>query len=755
MKKKIVKKRKFLPTSLSGVIYIGVMIAGMVAGVFVSYIVSAAMLDVNEYKFSFTSGIYYIDSDTQKATLYETIQGGENREWADMNEIPDHVQNAAVAIEDERFFEHPGVDVKRLTGAVISAVTGSDTYGASTITQQLVKNLTGNDKRSVKRKIQEMWTALQFERRYSKREILELYLNSIYLSEGCYGIKSAAKVYFNKDVEDLTIAEGASLVGITQLPTYYDPFLNPENNKDKQERVLGKMHELGYITDEEYQAAMAEELKFATENKNYIVRPMSYFSDQVISDVIRDLQEKKKYTKTAATHLVYSGGIRIISTVDPDIQGAMEDVFEDNAYFPGSSGGVKPEAAMTVMEPYSGQVVAMVGGRGVKSGHRVLNRATGTTRAPGSTIKPLSTYGPAIENGTITPASTFIDEPTDFGNGYAPKNWYNGFRGKRTALLALEESGNIIPAKIVQEMGPNESFDFMEDLGFTTLVDKETQSNGDVITDKTLGALALGGLTYGVSTYEMTAAYSAFVNKGVYTAPYTYTRVEDSEGNIILENKKSSEVAMSERTAAIITDMLVSTVRNGLASASQLPGGMPTAGKTGTTDSDVDRWFVGYSPYYVGAVWFGYDTQRTVVTNSSINPALNIWRAVMTKAHEGLDHKNFAQVSGTTYATICTIEGELAGENCSARRVLFKNGTQPKNYCEGHISEEEEEGEGEEAEGEEIDPENPDSTPSGEGTTDAPPAEGSVPPAQTPATPPTSTPASPPADPAIPEIELN
>lgn len=746
MKKKAVKKRKILPSTLAGLIYLGVMLAGIIVGVFASYIVSASMLDVNEYKFSFTSGIYYIDSKTQKATLYETIQGGENREWAEMNEIPKHVQQAAVAIEDERFYEHPGVDVKRLTGAVISTLTKSDTYGASTITQQLVKNLTGNDARSVKRKVQEMWNALQFERRYSKDEILELYLNSIYLSEGCYGIKSAAKVYFNKDVKDLTIAEGASLVGITQLPTYYDPFINPENNKEKQERVLGKMYELGYITEEEYNDAVAEELHFVTANRNYKIKPMSYFSDQVISDVIRDLQEKKKYTKTAATHLVYSGGIRIISTVDPDIQEAMEDVFENDAYFPGSSGGVKPEAAMTIMDPYSGQVVALVGGRGEKTGHRVLNRATGTTRAPGSSFKPLGVYAPAIENGTITPATTFVDERTDFGNDYSPKNWYDGYRGKRTTLLALEESGNIIPAKIIQKMGADESFDFLKGLGFTTLVNKETLPNGDVITDKTLGALALGGLSYGASVYEMTAAYCAFVNKGVYTTPYTYTKVEDSEGNIILENKKSSKVAMNEKTAAIMTDMLVSTVRYGLASAAQLPNGMPTAGKTGTTDSDVDRWFVGYTPYYVGAVWFGYDTQRTVVTNSSLNPALNIWRAVMTKAHEGLDQKNFAQVSGTTYATICAIDGDLANRGCPARRVLFKNGTQPKKYCTSHFAViEDEEG----TEGDETDPDNP------EGTT----AEGN-PPSTSPDTssqPPSNPPSQPatPSNPTVPEVELN
>ena len=644
-----------------------------------------------------TSQVYWLDPETGEYTPYEEIYGEDNRIWADFEDIPNHVKKAAIAIEDERFYEHSGVDIMSTIKATFGYVFNKSTArGGSTITQQLVKNLTGDSEKSVSRKIQEMGRAIQLEKKLSKDEILELYLNTIYLSQGCDGIQSASKFYFGKNVSDLTIAEGACLVGITQYPSLYDPIINPDKNKEKQKLVLKKMYELEYISESEYNEALEEELVFVADISSTISK-QSYFVDQIIEDVLKDLQSEYGYTEAVAANLLYNGGLKIYATVDKGMQKTAEKVFSNKENLNNLIGtNTKPQASMCIMDPYTGQVKAIIGGFGEKEGSRTKNRATDTklfARQPGSTIKPLSVYAPAIELGMIKPDTIFEDKQITVGS-WTPKNLYGYFKGKMTVKYAIDQSVNTVPVQILQHMekGIDVSYDYLTSkFGISTL----TQS------DKNLPALALGGLTNGVTNLELTAAYCTFPNNGKYNSPITYTKVEDSNGNVILEKKSKTNVVVSASTAKTMNGLLVSVCKSGTGTAANF-GSYLIAGKTGSTDSDKDRWFVGYTPYYCAAVWVGYDTNETVkLTSGSTNPALKLWKLVMEEVHSAKKLSNTKKFDYTVINVkepinsledyICQTSGLKATENCPTD-LLVKGESEIDEYCNIHLNENDENG---------------------------------------------------------------
>ena len=622
----------------------------------------------------------------------------------DYDDIPEYLKQAAVAIEDERFWTHRGVDWKRTLGAGVNLLFGfSSNYGGSTITQQLIKNITGDDEVTVQRKIQEVLRALELEKNMSKEEILELYLNTINLSQGCYGVQTAAQVYFGKDVNELTLAECASIAGITNLPSYYDPFVYPEHNIDRQKDILWKMHDLGIITDAEYERAKNEELSFMRDVEEEEDEPeevQSYFVDLVIDQVIKDLQTQLGYSKEVATRLLYSGGLQIYTTLDPKVQSVMESVYTDSSNFQRLAGITQPQSAMIVYST-DGDILGVVGGRGVKQGARVLNRAK-SLRSAGSSIKPLSAYSPALEEGLINPFTVMDDFPdlyTDQNgilvehpekfNGKLkayPKNYYSGFKGRMTVRRAVELSVNTVAVQTVEKLGISKSYGYLENkYGFSTLV--PTSEKGDM----NYGSLALGGFYNGVSLLELTSAYTTFTNDGVHNKARCYTMITDGEGNVILDNSHRSTAVLSEKANYYMTYMLESAVKRGTSTAAKIDG-IAVAGKTGTTNSDKDRWFIGYTPYYVGGVWYGYDYPKEI-KGADGNPALKLWKLVMDQLHDGLEDAEFDKPDELVSASYCTDCGGIPIDACRVdcrgdshvATGYFWPGDKPKEKCTCHV----------------------------------------------------------------------
>lgn len=683
------KKRTFFQTVKRVLIIfciIIVLLAAIVAGAALGFIDNSTDLIAQEYNLDFSSVIYYTDASGQAAEL-QRLYAEQNRVWVDIENTPEMLKKAFISIEDERFENHSGVDWKRTFGATIGYIfKGNSSYGGSTITQQLIKNITGDDDRSPIRKIQEIVRALNLEKKMSKDQIIEMYMNTIYLGQGCHGVQTAANIYYGKDASELNLAECASIAGITQYPSKYDPLVNYEEHKKKQELVLGKMLELGYITQEEHDAAVAEELQLTKGTvKTEQVAVQSYYVDKVIEEVMNDLMTQKNMSESAATKAVFKGGLKIYANIDPKVQKAMETVFENDNNFPGAAGN-KPQSSMVVIDPYTGQIKGIVGGRGAKPGNRVLNRTT-TLRQPGSSIKPLAVYAPAVEYGLITPGTLIDDTPLTIGD-WSPKNADRSFMGPITARVAIEKSRNIPAVRVLNELTVDRSFDFMKNnLGFTSLVKSETRADNKVYSDKNLSSLALGGLTDGVSVMEMTAAYATFVNGGIYTEPTTYSKVVDAGGRIILENKPESKRAMSETTAYTMAQMLSGVVNYGTGTGARLANGVFAGGKTGTTDNDTNRWFAGFTPNYVGVVWFGYDSPKSM--SGLGNPCLSLWKKVMDPIHQGITIKKIAQPQNMVARTICQVSGKIASEECESnvRTDYFKSGTQPGTLCASHQEE--------------------------------------------------------------------
>lgn len=668
----------FLVTFLIGVLVVTTVVVAGCLGLFGL----DRGFDVDALDLNFTSIVYYTD-DSGNTHELERLYKSQNRVWADISKIPQYMQDAFIAIEDERFLSHNGVDLPRTLKATVTYVLkGSSSFGGSTITQQLVKNITDDRDTNAARKIREMWRAMALERKYSKEQILEFYLNTIYLANNCNGVQAAANKYFGKDVGELSLAQCASIAGITQYPSRYDPLVNPENNIEKQRIVLAKMLETGKISQEEYDAAIAEELVFqdkALASNNSV---QSYFIDQLINEVIADLKEEKGYSTEFAEKTIYNGGLKIYATIDPAVQKAMETVYENTANFPSVYGSVKPQSAMVILDPHTGAVKGSVGGIGQKSGDRILNRASQSFRQPGSTIKPLAVYAPAIEQGKILPSTIVEDAPIDI-NGWKPTNYYSGYNGKVTVRNALKESMNTPAVRVLQDVGVDYSYDFLtKKLGFTSLVDGEMR-NGKKYSDKNLSSLALGGLTYGMNATEIAAAYATFANNGLYNKPHLYTKIVNSDGDIILENKPDPKVAMSESTAFLTNSMLQSVITNGTGTVARLAKGMPAGGKTGTTDDQNDRWFAGFSPYYVGVVWYGYDQPKSL-SFLSYHPCMPVWKKVMDAIHQNLPVKNFSVPSTVNAVSVCSVTGMLPAEGCTTIADYFKSGRRPTEICTGH-----------------------------------------------------------------------
>ncbi|MDR0930280.1 MAG: PBP1A family penicillin-binding protein [Clostridiales bacterium] len=625
-------------------------------------------LNLDDIALNFTSFIYSVDAEGN-ASEYESLYATENRVWVDLKVIPANLQNAIVAIEDERFYKHGGFDIKSTAKAAFDYIfRRPGGRGASTLTQQLIKNVTGDKDVTVMRKAKEIIQAVALERQLSKDQILELYLNTIYLSQGCNGVGSAAQAYFSVPVEELTLAQCALIAGITQYPSRYDPYINPDISREKRDLVLDKMLELHYITKDEHDKAIAEEIVL----KNGTIglhSNQTYFTDQVITDVLADLQSKNGMTEAMATKMIYNGGLKIYATVDPNVQSVMDDVYSSDKTFPKLRGDVQPESSMVVIDPTTSQIKGIVGGRGQKKADLTLNRATQTLRQAGSSIKPISVYGPAVELGLITPTTIYADKRVTYGS-WSPKNYYSGFRGNMTIRYAIQQSTNTVAVQVLEKVGIEQSFKKLQEMGVTSLVEQ----------DKNLSSLALGGLTNGISVRELAGAYTTFANNGVFSTPITYTKVLDSNGKEILTNKQKNTNVFSSKTAATMNNLLHSVVTGGTGSPANFRSDIDICGKTGTTDDDKDRWFVGYTPYYVGAVWFGYDTPKEI-SGVSVNPTIPPWVKVMSAIHKNLPGKRFEGAAyspeptpssevKTTTITFDKETGMIATDNCPMTNII-------------------------------------------------------------------------------------
>ncbi len=680
-KKKKGRAGKIIFRCFIAIVIVILLLASVILGALVGFVDNSMDLIAKEYNLDFTSFILYEDDSGNMVEL-DSVHRNENRIWVDIEDVCYHLPNAFIAIEDERFRDHGGVDIKRTLGAFSQWVMGRDSYGGSTITQQLIKNITGDNDRSPTRKVQEIVRAINLERKMSKDEIIEMYMNTIYFGEGCHGIQVAANHYLSKNVSELNLEECASLAAIVKAPTTYNPVSNYENNKERRDVILNKMAELNMITESERDEAKSKETEVKIgEITNDVKKEdiKSYFVDAVVKDVIRDLMKAENLTEGEATNRLYTGGFKIYSTYDPKVQEAIDKVYNDPKNFPNG----QVQSAMMVMDPYTGHVKGMAGGRGEKTVARGLNRATQSVRQPGSAFKPVAVYAPAIEYGVVTPATLINDAPLKIGS-WNPKNSGGGYKGMMTVRSAIEKSQNIPAIKVLRELTPERSFSFLtKKLGFTTLVENETR-NGELVTDQTLSS-ALGGLTDGVTVAEMTAAYAPFVNSGMYNKPVTYTKVIDSNGMIVLENKVQNKRAMSEETAFLMANMLSGVTTRGTGTGAKIPD-IFTAGKTGTTNSNKDRWFVGFTPNYVAGVWMGYDTPKAM---SGSNYCTTIFKKVMTEIHEDVKVKTITQPSGVVRRTVCQATGKIASKNCSSTVTeYFKEGTQTMKYCSSQHSSE-------------------------------------------------------------------
>ena len=618
------------------------------------------------------SFIYAKESDSDEYTLYETIKGKENREWVDSDKIPDTLKNAVVAIEDERFYKHHGVDWVRTIGAVKGWLLGGTQYGGSTITQQLIKNITADNDYSVKRKVNEIFRAFALEKEIDDKDrILVMYLNTIYLGYNSYGVQTAAMQYFDKDVSQLDLAESAVLAGLTNNPSIYDVYNHPEKVKERQETILAQMLDQKMISQEEYEAAVAEELNYRPyeEYQQEIKSTYSYFTDEVIKDVINDLMTEKGYSRLVAENMVYSGGLNIYATIDTKVQNALDEVWANADNFPNTEKyGEIPQSAMVITDK-QGNIVGIAGGRGEKTSSRGFSYASDARRQPGSSIKPLATYGPAMDAGIATPDTTVYDRALiqdEEGNPWPMNDGKYPTGRAMTVKEGMTRSLNTISAQLLKQLTPQKSYEFMtQQLGFK-LVDSRTNEDGTVQSDIDLAPLALGALTDGVTVRQMAGGFSTFINDGVYGGTRTYTKVTDSEGNTIMENTPNTDKGFTNvRTDYYMLDCLQNVTAHGTAYGIQLDG-VETGGKTGTTTSNTDIWFCGITPKYSGAVWVGYEHNYRLDGLYGRNAA-EIWLAVMQKVHAGDSGLVFdSHPQDFEEVTYCMDTGLLASGACRA-----------------------------------------------------------------------------------------
>lgn len=735
----------------------------------VSGIIASAP-DINTIDVSpdgFASKIY----DNQGNEIQALATSGSNRISVDIENIPLILQHAFVAIEDERFYEHNGIDLKGIFRAGMRVLqTGRLSEGGSTLTQQLLKNNYFNafnetNIEKIKRKLQEQYLSIKLETIMDKATIMENYLNTINLGNGYYGVQAAANGYFGKDVSELTISECAVIASITQTPSNLNPVRYPDNNRQRQTKVLENMRDQGYISEEEYQEALVDDVYGRIEGQevNVTNNVYSYFVDTLIDQIIQDLMEQKGYTETQATNLIYRGGLKINSTQDIQMQEIADNVINDPGYYPESTecslstyslavketdntvnfyshyglleyfknkrgsdftltfrskedaqayideykesclanGGtvvqessnftIQPQMAFSLIDQHTGEVKVLVGGRGDKSGSRTFNRATDSARQPGSSIKPIGAYGPALDVGAITLASTIDDAPYYYTGEdvHLVKNYTTGeYRGLLSVREALKISQNVPAVKVLTSITPQVGFNYLTKFGLSTIVSPKEAINGN---HDVVQSMALGGLTRGVKNIDICAAYAAIANEGTYIKPIYYTTVEDNDGNIILDNTTpETHDVLKKSTAWLLTDALQSVTSSGTGTSARL-NSQPTAGKTGTTQTETDKWFCGYTPYYTGAIWLGYDDNSKMLS-SAINHS-KMWREIMEQIHNGLETGSFNRPDDIVSMEVCAQSGKLAVEGlCDSdprgaqlKTEYFSRDNVPTETCDIHV----------------------------------------------------------------------
>ena len=684
------KRWRGLWHTLLGVMLVGIITTTIVVGVVVVFWVTNFDAEAYCPDLNATSGgnrsVIWIQDDSGAFIPYHNLEGG-NSVWFDLEEIPVNMQNAVIAIEDERFRDHEGVDWKRTAGAMVNLVAnrvfglGGTEYGGSTITQQLIKVTTQENDHSVSRKINEILAASYMEStKYTKDEILEAYLNNVPLTGDLVGVGIGARAYFGKELQELSIAECAVLASITNNPSMYNPYTHPENVRQRQQLVLSKMYEVGFITKDEYLQALNEELVYQSSAVKQEVQ--DYYVDLVVEDVANDLMEEYGYTYNYAINMVYYGGLNIYSAEDPDLQAKVQAVYADEDNYPDHRKGdeEEPQTSFFCVD-YNGKVIATIGGRGEKTANRVLNRSTQSVRSPGSSIKPLASYGPAIANNMVHYSSMLRDAPIVLPNG---KKWPHNYEAKSTpdngdVLLgiALQKSLNTTAARLVEELTTQGSYNYLVDtFHLSTLVAGETR-NGSYHSDVDRAPLALGAFTDGVTARDMAAAYAVFGSGGYYNEPYTYyyvTRASDEPGDPHLLDKGSleyggcnTEIAMDPQSAYVMVSLMrrvveVGTAYNGIGNQKQWKD-WEVFGKTGTSESEKDVYFCGGTAYYAAASWFGYDNNQEL-NKSQTGYAKSLWNKAMTVLHEDLQIKDFEMPAGVEVLEYCTKTGLLATDAC-------------------------------------------------------------------------------------------
>ena len=707
--------------------------------------------------------------DARGNELTKLVAANSNRSSEDIERIPQYLRDAFVAIEDQRFYDHNGIDIKRILSAGLMAIQNRElSQGASTITQQIIKNnvfdnwTNESDIQKIKRKVQEQYLALELEKKMSKEEILEVYMNTINLGQNTLGVKAAAKRYFNKEPYQLTLSECAVIAATTSNPSRYNPISHPDYNKTRRDIVLKNMKDQGYITQEEYDDAMADDVYsriMAVNEESEVNSVYTYFVDEVTEQVLADLMEIKGFNETQAHHLLFSGGLSIYTTQDPDIQAICDEIYSNEENYPETvkwllsyaltiekANGEKenhstemykayykqqnasfdllyatqddayaaieaykqavmeegdkvdgerislvpqPQVSITVEDQSTGYVVAIVGGRGTKEASRTLNRATNTTRQPGSTFKVVSTYAPALDSAGLTLADVQNDAPFNYTGGRPVRNWWgSNYRGLLSLRYGIAQSANVVAVKTLTQISPQLGFDYLQNFGFTTLVDKRVESDGTVRSD--IGQpLALGGITDGVTNMELNAAYATIANQGTYIKPKLYTKIVDHDGNVLIDNTApESKQVIKQTTAWLLTSAMVDVVTTGTGGSVNF-GNMAIAGKTGTTSDYKDVWFSGFTPYYTATTWTGYDNNANMKTSAEKNLSKTMWKKVMSRIHENLEYKSFPMVNGIVTASVCSKSGRLpiAGV-CDVqgwvRTEYFAEGTVPTEYCDVH-----------------------------------------------------------------------
>lgn len=688
-KKRLKKNLKRAGKIILSVMLIGIITTCLAIGAFAIYVFNFVddnvQDDLDELTLNFTTTLYIKDDETGEYVEYKRLHGEENRIWVSFDSMPENLRHAYIAVEDKRFNQHQGVDWKRTVSAFANMFVHlySSNQGGSTITQQLVKNLTGDNKQSPMRKIREIMRARNLESRYEKDTILECYLNTISLGGGICGVEVAANYYFGKSTSELTLVECASLASLAKNPEKYRPDKNPQNNKDRRSLVLRFMYEQGYISEAEYKEALETELVVVADQSVIGTKEVnSYFVDAVIDEVIDRLVTEHNYDKTYASKHFYNGGYKIYCTLNTDVQTALETEYaKTEKYFTLKSKkdpDVTVQSAMTVMD-YEGHIVGIVGGSGVKTENRSFNYATMAERQPGSTMKPLAAYSQALQKNIINYSSLVHDTPID--NYYAagrpgPKNWYSGYLGNVTVEKALEKSINTIPCKLVKQMGVEATYYYLtSNLGLTSLDDTE---------DMNLSALGLGGTTTGISTTQSAAAFAVFGNLGHYYAPTTFTYMTDQHGNTVLKQKDDIQ-AIDENTACIMNHLLQNVVYGSEGTgkaAAAFSDKLRAYAKTGTSSDVNDCWFAGGSPYYVASCWFGFPTNEAV-HNSTL--AKTMWTNVMKEIHKNLEAKDFLESEFVTKRMYCASTGQLATDACPyPMEGYYKTNYSLPGACQSH-----------------------------------------------------------------------